>query len=223
VQLGGILTNNEDGDSLSVVFDYLNMIGESELLSAPRVTTMNQKPAVIVDLTTRTFVTNVLSSGTVVGGGGLAGTSDVFTTNIPIQQQFIEGITLSVTPQISEDQIRLWLNPQVTEIIGEDRFTSTQQLGTAQPTTQTFSSPIMSTQSVWTNVIVKDGDTLVLGGLVKDKTIKSEERLPYLHQIPVLGFFFKGKSRVVDQASLLIFVTADIIDITGSKYFESDV
>jgi len=184
---------------------------------------MNQKPAVIVDLTTRTFVTNIITSGAVVGGGGLGGTSDVFATQIPITTQFIEGITLSVTPQISEDQIRLWLNPQVTEIIGQDNFITTSQIGTQEPTRTVLSSPIISTQSVWTNVIVKDGDTLVLGGLVKDKTIKSEERMPYLHQIPVLGWFFRGKSNEVDQASLLIFVTADIIDITGSKYFESNV
>jgi type II secretory pathway component GspD/PulD (secretin) len=60
----------------------------------------------------------------------------------------------------------------------------------------------------------------VLGGLVQDKTVKGEERMPYIADIPVIGFFFRGKSRIVEQSSLLIFVTPDIIDTTGARFFD---
>jgi len=81
--------------------------------------------------------------------------------------------------------------------------------------------PNTSTQAVWTNVIVHDGDTLVLGGLVSDSTVKGLHKMPYLADIPVIGFFFRGKSRSVRQSSLLIFVTPTIIDTTGARFFEA--
>ena len=68
---------------------------------------------------------------------------------------------------------------------------------------------------------MNDGDTLVLGGLVTDTTIQGEGRFPYLADIPLIGYFFRGKSAEVRQSSLLIFVTPDIIDTTGARYFES--
>jgi len=75
---------------------------------------------------------------------------------------------------------------------------------------------------VWTNVLVHDGDTLVLGGFVRDVTSEGRRRTPYLADIPVLGFFFRGKSRTVAQTSMLIFVTVDIIDPTGARYFAQE-
>ena len=80
--------------------------------------------------------------------------------------------------------------------------------------------PTTSWQAVWTNVIVHDGDTLVLGGLVQDQSSKSEQKMPYLADIPVVGFFFKGSKKEVKQSSLLIFVTPDIIDSTGARFFD---
>ena len=81
--------------------------------------------------------------------------------------------------------------------------------------------PNTSTQAVWTNVIVHDGDTLVLGGLVSDQTTKGKQKVPYLADIPVLGFLFRGKSNQIKQSSLLIFVTPTIIDTTGARFFEA--
>jgi type II secretory pathway component GspD/PulD (secretin) len=218
-QLTGIITDNTDGDKLSVVMDYLNSLKEVELLSAPRVTTMNRKPAVIVDLLTQTFNTevyNILQTSE-AGFGGTPTTS--LTQNLGFQS-FNFGITLSVTPQISgTDMVRMWLNPQVTTKVGEDEFTQTAVVN-GDTITSTMRFPRTTVQSVWTNVLVHDGDTLILGGLITDQTSKGEEKLPYLSEIPVLGFFFRGKSREVSQSSLLIFVTPDIIDPTGARFLE---
>ena len=59
-----------------------------------------------------------------------------------------------------------------------------------------------------------------MGGLVQDKSLKSEQRMPYVADLPIIGFFFRGKSREVTQSSLLIFVTPDIIDSTGARFFD---
>jgi type II secretory pathway component GspD/PulD (secretin) len=213
------ILDNSDGDSLSVTFDFLDSLDESELLSAPRVTTMNRKPAVIADYTTEYFVQSVdtLVTTTDAGFGGTPTTAFVQAVN-PVPYNF--GIALSVTPQIRDnDQVRLWLNPEVRTRIGEKEFTQTQVIG-GEEVNNSIILPTTSWQAVWTNVIVQDGDTLVLGGLVQDQTIKGEERVPYLSQIPVLGTLFRSRSREVSQSSLLIFVTPDIIDTTGARFFD---
>ena len=217
--LSGVLTANEDGDKISVVFDYLNSLEETELLSAPRVTTMNRKPAVIVDLSSEYFVSQVRTQVTTTEAG-FGGTSALGYTQEVTPTQFNFGITLSVTPQISGgDQVRLWLNPQVTTRGLEKKFTQRSVIGGVELTSE-ITLPNTSTQAVWSNVIVHDGDTLVLGGLVVDATIKGVQKMPYLADIPLLGFFFRGKHKQTKQSSLLIFVTPQIIDTTGARFFE---
>ncbi|HOL20702.1 MAG TPA: tetratricopeptide repeat protein [Candidatus Hydrogenedens sp.] len=212
------IIDNADGDKLSVSFDYLNSLSESELLSAPRVTTMNRKPAVVADFQTEYYLTQVYNEvWTTEGGFGGTPTQSVITQ--PTFSPFNFGIALSVTPQIRDnDQIRLWLNPEVRARIGEKRFEQKNIVGTNETVTEIV-LPTTSWQAAWTNVIVHDGDTLVLGGLVQDKTIHNNQKMPYLADIPLIGFFFRGKSKEVSQSSLLIFVTPDIIDTTGARFF----
>ncbi|MCA1901705.1 MAG: type II and III secretion system protein [Candidatus Hydrogenedens sp.] len=212
------IIDNADGDKLSVSFDYLNSLSESELLSAPRVTTMNRKPAVVADFQTEYYLTQVYNEvWTTEGGFGGTPTQSVITQ--PMFSPFNFGIALSVTPQIRDnDQIRLWLNPEVRARIGEKRFEQKNIVGTNETVTEIV-LPTTSWQAAWTNVIVHDGDTLVLGGLVQDKTIHNNQKMPYLADIPLIGFFFRGKSKEVSQSSLLIFVTPDIIDTTGARFF----
>ncbi len=180
---------------------------------------MNRKPAVIVDYTTEYF--QVYSqSGVVPGSNSVNGTTQPVLINDSLALPFNFGIGLSVTPQIRDnDQVRLWLNPEVRTRIGEKTFRNISVSGDQEIVNET-NYPTTSWQAVWTNVIVHDGDTLVLGGLVQDQSIKSEEKLPYVADIPILGFFFRGKSTEVTQSSLLIFVTPDIIDSTGARFFD---
>jgi general secretion pathway protein D len=181
---------------------------------------MNQKPAVIADIRTEYFITSIFNN-VQVSDAGFGGQPTTVVSQTKIPTPFTFGITLSVTPQIAgDDQVRLWLNPQVTTRIGETTIPQTLVFE-GETITDFLILPETSIQSVWTNVIVNDGDTLVLGGLVTDTSIKGEEKFPYLSDIPLLGYFFRGKSAEIRQASLLIFVTPDIIDTTGARYFES--
>ena len=220
--LSTIITDNEDGDQLSVTMQMLDTLTESELLSAPRVTTMNRKPAVIADLLTQTFNTGV-ETQLYVTDAAFGGTGTTSSSQNLEFTEFLFGITFGVTPQISgTDQVRLWLNPQVTTMRGVDTFTTTTTVGTDSVTT-TMSYPRTSVQAVWTNVVVHDGDTLVLGGLVSDTTSRQTQKLPYVADLPVLGWFFRGKSAEINQSSLLIFVTVDIVDTMGARFYEASL
>ncbi|MCK5862433.1 MAG: hypothetical protein KAH38_08100, partial [Candidatus Hydrogenedentes bacterium] len=216
--LGNILSNG-DGDKLSVAFDYLDGLEESELLSAPRVTTMNRKPAVIADFATEYFVSSVDTQMMSFAGSSNVNGSTSFVQSVT-PQAYNFGIALSVTPQIRDNnQVRLWLNPEVRTRTGIKSFEQKQVIA-GQEIVNEINLPTTSWQAVWTNVIVHDGDTLVLGGLVQDQSSKSEQKMPYLADIPVVGFFFRGTKKEVKQSSLLIFVTPDIIDSTGARFFD---
>ncbi|HDP35930.1 MAG TPA: hypothetical protein ENN29_12570 [Candidatus Hydrogenedentes bacterium] len=215
--IGNILSN-ADGDKLSVTFDYLDGLDESELLSAPRVTTMNRKPAVIADFATEYFVSAV-NTQVYTTAGFQSGTTTSFVQNVT-PQAYNFGIALSVTPQIRDNnQVRLWLNPEVRTRTGIKTFEQ-KQIISNQEIINEMNLPTTSWQAVWTNVIVHDGDTLVLGGLVQDQSSKGTQKMPYIADIPVIGFFFRGSKREVKQSSLLIFVTPDIIDSTGARFFD---
>ncbi|MCC6143587.1 MAG: type II and III secretion system protein, partial [Candidatus Hydrogenedentes bacterium] len=216
----GNILQNEDGDSIGVTFDFLDTLNESELLSAPRVTTMNLKPAVIADLQTEYFITQIQNQVfTTEGGFGGTPVQSIVQNVQPTPFNF--GISLSVTPQISDnDQVRLWLNPEVRTRIGEKTFTTRSISGDNELESELV-FPTTNLQAVWTNVIVHDGDTLVLGGLVQDQSARGQNKMPYVADIPLLGFFFRGKSSEVRQSSLLIFVTPQVIDTTGAKFFEA--
>lgn len=219
--IGWSIIDNANGTGVNVTFEFLNQLGETEVLSSPRVTTMNQKPAVIADITEEYFQIGLLQSIIFVQDTGTDGSPP--TQNLiqsPIIEAFIFGYTLSVTPYIAGDQVRLWLNPQVTDKTGVEKTFTFNTAVNGEPVTNNLTFPTVRTQSVWTNVIVSDGDTLVLGGLITDRTTKNESKVPYLGDIPVIGFFFRGKSREVSQSSLLIFVTPTIIDPSGARYFE---
>ncbi|NLN91827.1 MAG: tetratricopeptide repeat protein [Candidatus Hydrogenedens sp.] len=216
----GNILNNADGDKLSLTFDYLDGLEESELLSAPRVTTMNRKPAIIADFATEYFVSSVNTEVYAFAGSGIGGNAMTsFVQNI-VPSAYNFGIALSVTPQIRDNnQVRLWLNPEVRTKTGTKTFEQ-KQIIADQTISNEINLPTTSWQAVWTNVIVHDGDTLVLGGLIQDQTSKSSHKMPYLADIPVIGFFFKGSKRETNQSSLLIFVTPDIVDSTGARFFD---
>jgi len=221
-----LLKKNEDGDFIQATIEYLSSLEHSELLSAPKVVALNRKPAMFADVETEYF--DSYRSTQLVGGGVSYGGAQGFGVIETVQPtMWIFGITLSATAQIGKgDQIRLWLNPQVIDRIGEKKFISTttlpQEGGQPVTTTSTTTLPTTDVKAVWSNVIVHDGDTVVLGGMVEDVQREITEKLPLLADIPILGRLFRGEGRSVRQRNLLIFVTPTIIDTTGAKFFRGE-
>jgi general secretion pathway protein D len=216
-----LLKQNEDGDYIQATIEFLSRLSNSELLSAPKVVALNRKPAMFADVQTEYFDSYRMKQ--ITGGGisfGVQQDYGVVETVLP--QMWAFGITLSVTAQIGKgEQIRLWLNPQIIDKVGEKEFESTTTIGDVSTTsTQTF--PTTDVKAVWSNVIVHDGDTLVLGGMVEDAEIEVTEKLPYLSDIPVIGRLFRGDGKSSRQRNLLIFVTPTIIDTTGAKFFRGE-
>jgi general secretion pathway protein D len=162
----------------------LEQDNDSNILSAPTVVTTDNQPAEIVAGQNLPFIASRSTSET-----NLANT---FAT---IERRDV-GITLRITPQISEGgSVRLDIFQEVSDVISTD-----PQLG-----------PTTTIRSATTTVVAKDGQTVVIGGLISDVANKSQTRVPFISDIPVIGHFFTFESIRNRKANLLIFLTPRII------------
>ena len=159
--------------------------GKAKVLSDPKVATLNNKEANI-NITNQTpYITQEVTQGT---GGTTSSTKVTYITT---------GITLKVTPTINSDgRITMKINPSVSQ--------PSQAVA--------FTAPSVDTRSTDTNVIVKNGETIVIGGLIHDAQSDNVTKVPVLGDIPLLGVLFRKKSTSRNRMELLIFVTPKIIE-----------
>ena len=157
-------------------------------LSAPRIMALNNQEATIL-IGTRY---PILKQETVTSGS-----SPVTTVTLDYYQDI--GIQLNVVPQIGADNyINMVVHPAVTS------YTTT--LGTSPAL-----YPIMDTREAETRVFMKDGETVVIGGLLKDVLTKGTTGIPFLRDIPIFGAFFRRDTYDTAKIDLLIFITARIV------------
>jgi len=173
---------------VQVVLDLLETSGNSKLLSDPHITTLENHEAVIK-------IETIIPIPTVSRFTEGAATQDI--------QTFYDeevGISLVVTPRISEDNmITLDVAPKIEDIIG---FTGSQD---AQ-------KPITISRSVRTRITVANGETAILGGLLKENLIEKEQKVPLLGSIPLLGkLLFTSKSEEKTTTDLIILITPRIL------------
>jgi general secretion pathway protein D len=133
------------------------------------------------------------ATGAAVGSTlGLGGLGSLFA---PIQRQNVE-LRLRIKPQISaSDQVRLEVDEQTEEIASVDK-----QLG-----------PTTSKRTAKTTVVVKDQETVVLGGLIQERTLKDVKRIPLLGSMPIIGWLFRNETTRKTKTNLLLFLTPYII------------
>lgn len=161
--------------------------GKAKVLSDPKVATLNNKEANI-NITTQVPYTTTETT---------ASTPPTATTKVTY---LTTGIVLKVTPTINSDgRISMKINPSISQVSP----TITPVAGGA---------PGIDTRSADTNVIVKNGETIVIGGLISDTQSEAVFKVPILGDIPLLGYLFKKKSMTRTRMELLIFVTPKIIE-----------
>jgi general secretion pathway protein D len=176
------------------------------VLSTPSLITMDNEEASIIvgqniPLVTGSFTTNA-------GTGG--GANNPFQT---VQRQDI-GIKLKVLPQINEgNAIKLKVTQEVSSVVKD---TSASASGTA--TNQTFNK-----REIVTSVLVDDTKILVLGGLIQDDMKESISKVPFLGDLPLLGFLFQSTSTVINKKNLMVFLRPQILrDTTKSGVLTLD-
>jgi type IV pilus secretin PilQ/predicted competence protein len=117
------------------------------------------------------------------------------------------GNTLIVTPSINKDNfVTLKVKPEISNKVGDSTFVFAGA---------TVASPIIDTRTLESNVLIRSGDTLAIGGLLQDEVAKARNKVPLIGDVPVLGYLFQNHLNSRTKRNLLVFVTPTIID---SKY-----
>ncbi len=162
--------------------------GRGEIVSTPRVITANQKEARIEQ-----------------------------GVEIPYQESASSGAT---TTQFKKAVLSLTVTPQITpdNNIIMDLLVSKDNVGELTPSATGGFVPSIDTRSVETQVLVRDGQTVVLGGIYETERRETVNKVPYLGDIPGLGVLFRSRSNVSNKAELLIFVTPRILTEGSSIY-----
>jgi general secretion pathway protein D len=175
-------------------------------LSAPRITTLNNQTATIEVIDEYIYPTRYevsLVQYDINGDGDFDDAGETEWANIP--QDFVTrdvGILLHVKPSVGVDKksITLALTPEVSEDSGSYSYSGS------------VSIPKFTTRNLSTSVIVKDGETVVLGGLIKETDTNVKTKVPLLGDLPFLGGLFKKNTDSKERRNLLIFVTASVMD-----------
>ncbi|HEY4952554.1 MAG TPA: secretin N-terminal domain-containing protein, partial [Verrucomicrobiae bacterium] len=181
-----------NADGLHAVLSFLNSSSDAQVVSTPRVVTLDNEAATIS--VTRAFPIINVTAGTANTAGG----SSISYSNI--------GTTLIVTPRISaNDYIWLKVTPDVSSFFG----TVTKTIQGA-----VFQADEFDTRHIDTQVLIPNANTLVMGGLVKDSPSASYTKIPLLGDIPWLGYAFRSENKQLDKDNLLIFITPTILKDT---------
>ena len=217
----GILTNPQ----FQVVIKALAQKKSTDILSAPKVTTISGSSAQMKVVQEFIYPTTYSQAQVTSSGGGTGGGSAAaaVTPAIPSSFQTREiGVLLNVTPTIGADgyTINLTLIPEVSEFLGFINYGSPIGFATGNSTVTVpndIKQPLFQTRTLTTSVVIWDGQTVVLGGLVKEQSEKIDDKVPFLGDIPFLGRLFRSKVTSRSKQNLLIFVTANLIDPAGNK------
>ena len=184
VSLGGKTMNIP---TLSAFINALEKNSEANVLQRPSIITSDNEPAEIKVMDKIPVV-----KGTVISTGGLS-QQNIDTVDV--------GLSLKITPRINEasDFMKVDIEQEVSNLTDK---APKDLAGTTQAT---------NTRNMKTSVVVRDKDTVVIGGLLSDSVNTTYNKVPILGDIPLLGWFFKGKTTRSSKTNLVVFITPNIV------------
>jgi len=186
---------SDSGTSWVGLIQALEADADSNIMATPTLVTLDNEEAEIAVGQEVPFLTGSFSNT-----GSAGGAVNPFQT---IERQQV-GLTLKITPQINEG------NAVLLEI--------DQEISSILPSVEA-SDIVTSNRSVTTSVIVSDGDTLVLGGLLQDELTESEQRVPVLGSLPLIGALFRATKTEMRKVNLMIFIKPTILrDDVATSY-----
>ena len=188
VASGKLTLGTFSSDKFRSVLELLQSVGKTNILSTPHIAVVENEEAKILVGTKEAYVTSAVTQ-----------TASAATT--AEQVTFVDvGLQLKVLPTINEEGfVSMKIKPEVSSV---SRFLTTSAGNNV---------PIIDTSSAETTVMVKDGTTLVIAGLMKDEKVGTERKLPLLGEVPILGALFRSRDDRVAKTELIFFLTPTII------------
>jgi general secretion pathway protein D len=192
--------------AIGVIVQALKTTNDVNVVSTPHLLTMDNEEAEIQVNEQRPFPSG-LTLGGLTGlaalGGGQAGGNQALGSlgglglgSVQFNREDV-GLSLKLKPQINdEDYVRLEIEQELSDVAGIDQVTG---------------QVITSNRSAKTVVVVRSQDSVVIGGLVRDRETRDESKTPLLGDIPLIGWLFKRQQKVVEKINLLLVLTPYIV------------
>ena len=188
IKIGGLLFPN-----IGAVLNAYQNDTDVRILSTPQLLTLDNEDA---EITVGENVPYVARQDSGVVGS---------TTNYSSYEYKDVGVTLKVTPQINKDGfVRMKIDQSVTKIVSQSASVDAAGSKVLTPTTLK--------RTAKTTVVVKSGETVVIGGMIQDDSDKGTGKVPFLGDIPLLGWLFKTRSTSNTRTNLFVFITPRIIE-----------
>ncbi|MEI8120930.1 MAG: hypothetical protein WCI20_02680 [bacterium] len=181
----------------AVLLHLLEEDSSYNMLSSPKVMTMDNQDAVILVGQKLPIISTTLDYSTV---------NPTRTTKLEKYEDI--GIKLKVLPQVCEDNyINLIVHPSVRELLG---YQSGGGAGSVAGGSSGADYPIIAAREAETHVLVKSGQTIVIGGMIREKKENTQIKVPFFGNIPLLGALFRRDTVTTEKIELLIFLTATV-------------
>lgn len=199
---GGVFTAALNiGTSFTAFIELLKSQGDVQVLSSPQVATVNNQKAVIKVGTDEFFVTDVATNTNTA-------TSTTSTENDVELTPFFSGVALDVIPQISANKdIILHVHPTVVDVVER-----VKNISVSSTTTLSVPLAVSSIRESDTIIRAKNGQVVVIGGLMINKTDDQQAKVPLLGDIPVVGNLFKHRRDITRKSELVILLKPTVIE-----------
>jgi general secretion pathway protein D len=220
--MSSVLTNPE----LTVVLHALQQSGHTDLLSAPKITTQSGQEATLKVVTEYIYPTEFETSGISSGNNNNVGNNDTASTiGAVVTPSAFEtrevGVILSVLPEVTPEgsMINLTMSPVVVseptwKNYGSS-YTSYDPNGNPIIQELNMEQPFFHKRELTTSMLIYNGATVVMGGMITEVRTDIDDRVPILGDIPIIGNLFRSRYEKSEKRNLLIFVSARLVDPAG--------
>lgn len=201
--LGGVFSVGLNFTDFTSIIEVLKTQGDVQVLSSPRISTVNNQKAIIKVGNEEYFVTNITTQAT----QSVSGPSN--STNVVINP-FFSGIALDVTPQISDDNIiTLHIHPTVTTVTDKIKEVGLSDKPLILPLAYTT---VRESDSI---VKARSGQVIVLGGLIQNKVSNNRADVPWLYKIPLIGLLFTQRQDETVKSEMVILLRPKVVDMNA--------
>jgi MSHA biogenesis protein MshL len=204
---GGLLTLGLNYRKLAAFVELLSAQGNVQVLSSPRITTSNNQKALIKVGNDKFFITDYTTNSSTSAAGAVTFSPSVSLT------PFFSGISLDVTPQISDEDITLHIHPTVSIVNGE--ATRMPSIAGQEFDLKLATSSIRESDSI---VRAKNGQLIIIGGLMQDKTAEIISGVPFFKDLPFFGAAFRHTRQQAIKSELVILLRPTILDDYKTKH-----
>ncbi|MDR3424869.1 MAG: secretin N-terminal domain-containing protein [Alphaproteobacteria bacterium] len=221
----GVFTASVTGTSFNSMINLVQTFGTTRVLSAPRITVLNNQTAVMKVATNQVyFVTQAQFTTTTNASGASITTNPIYTSTprtVPV------GLVMTVQPSIDAEhnRVTMTLRPTISRVVGEVNDPSISLNAAVAGVTTSVQSqiPVLAVREMDSVIQLHSGEIAIMGGLMQDSSINTDQGVPGMADIPYAGNLFKSRDNEGKTSELVILLRATIADQPAPDKADSEL